>query len=523
MISKANKQLSFINLIFLLVIPVVLILQRLGILGYAQNDVIIIVAVSAACSVIPFFLQRVSYNEQLIMHSVLFAMNVMMWLGFVYMRTEYYFVFLIVPLIAVRYASHSIVQQYSLLNFLVLLCLVFYRLQQAYGATLFDEHFSDLYTTMLHRVVEFAIPAIVINLIGLFVEHLAKERDHYEELEMKRLEAEKEQEKKTEQSEEREEAYDVQNFFYGISRDMEGIIRGKNKHFEMEVDSALPVMLIGLKDELREALCSICSDLLLYHEEAYVKMSVTFLAGVLPKRGQKITLQIEIRSNTDIAKAEAQHQALNFFLSQKIIDRLKGSFDNQSDAKEAVFIINVLQTVDNEMSIEKRTNRDLTEMQAARANQVQNSNVTLYRKIKVLVVDDNPESCKLIDAILNSVNVEADCVKNGLIGMKLLESQEYQMVFLDQMMPEKSGGEIVKEIRYMQDDYYQDIPVILMSLNTTQEAREEYEAMGFSDVIPKPIRVADIKRILQKWIREAYPLTYLEYKKLLEESNESHS
>lgn len=523
MIAKTNKYLSFINLIFLLAIPIVVLLRHLGILAFSLQETGLILAITAFCSIFPFVFQRASYNEQAVMHTILFCMNVLMWLFYYFADIRFSFIFILVPFMALRYCSVSIVFQYSILNFFVMLGLLLYKFQSMYGALFWDEHFEEFYWMLIYNGTPFLAAILVINIQARFVEHLEKERAGMEEELTKRLEEEKEKQKEEYKIVEREEVYDTQSFFYGLSRDMDGLVRGKNKRFEMQVDQALPVALIGLKNELREALGGICSDLLLFHEEAYVKMNVTFLAGITPKRGQKITLQIEIRSNTDIAAAAARHQALNFFLTQKIIDRMKGSFENQSDSEEAVFVINVLQTVENEMSIEKRTNRDLTRLQTARNSQSGPLDFSLYKKIKVLVVDDNPESLKLIDAILHSVSVEADCVKNGLIGMKLLESREYQMVFLDQMMPEKSGSEIVKEIRYMKDDYYQELPVILMSLNTTKDAREEYEALGFSDVIPKPIRVADIKRILQKWIKEAYPLTYLEYRKVLEAGAEDVS
>ena len=302
---------------------------------------------------------------------------------------------------------------------------------------------------------------------------------------------------------------------------MQGLIRGKDKKFELDLDENLPIKLYGAREEIRQALSGICSDLLMYRSEANIRMSVTYESGIVPKRGQNITLVIRIIGYTDITAVTVNKAALGYFLSQRIIDRLKGSFEDLSDSEEAVFRICLLQRVEDERTIHAYHELQMQDLRHMKTEAINASGMSMYHsRIQVLVVDDNRENCKLIDAILSSMGVLVECVNNGAKAIELLEGREYQMVFIDQMMPEKSGIETVKELRYIDDEYYQQLPIVLMSVNARADAKKEYVALGFSDCISKPIKEKEVKTAIQRWIKDDYPVTYAEYVRMQENGNE---
>lgn len=517
---KANGILSKSVLLFLFLIPIIFILQAAGVSHNSMEELAAVTVLILVLSVIPGIFNKLSYNEELIANITLLSMEILFMMLSMNPHAELSIIYIVVPVISLIYCNQRLTQRISLLSYVGMMGVCAYRafVIKESGTGLYSDEF--IYLTLLKFTVEFGAVAVIVSYGAGFFEGMILEKGDTDEKESGLTVSGKDKTGSRENSLQ-ESVYDVQGMFCGIEKDMQAMIKGKNKFFEMEIDPHLPVRLTGAKEEIRKALTGICSDLLMYHSEAAVKMYVTYDSGILPKKNQNITLIIKISGYTDITAVTANKAALGYYLSQKIIERLKGSFEDLSNSKEAVFRICLLQQVEDERTIAYRKEQQLQELrQIQKEAAEQGRHALFHHQIKALVVDDNKENCKLIDAILNSMGVKVVCTDNGASAIELLETQEYQLVFMDQMMPEKSGLETVKELRYQENDYYQKLPIILMTINTKEEAKKEYGEAGFTDCISKPINVNEVKSSLQKWIKDDYPLTYTEYKRMQEIENE---
>lgn len=518
---KANGILSKSVLLFLFLIPIIFILQAAELSHYCMKELILAAVLILVLSIIPGIFNKISYNEELIANVTLLSMEILFMMLSMNPYVELSIIYILVPVISLIYCNQRITQRISLLCFLGMIGVCAYRsiVLENGGTGLYSD--EVIYLTLLKFTVEFAVVAAIVGYgAGIFEGMILSNGEILEK--SGNPAAVLNNEKASGQENVLQECiYDVQGLFGGIEKDMLAIIKGKDKFFELEIDPHLPIKLFGAKEEIRKALSGICSDLLMYHSEAAVKMYVTYDSGIVPKKKQNITLIVRIKGYTDITAVTANRAALGYYLSQKIIEKLKGSFEDLSNSEEAVFRICLLQRVEDEITIEKKKEQQMQELsQIQKEVMGQGSKARFNRTVKALVVDDNKESCKLVDAILNSMGVEVVCTDNGASAIELLESMDYQLVFMDQMMPEKSGLETVKELRYMDDEYYQKLPIILMTVNTKEEARKEYGESGFTDCISKPIKVNEIKSGMHKWIKADYALSYAEYKKMQETENE---
>ena len=72
------------------------------------------------------------------------------------------------------------------------------------------------------------------------------------------------------------------------------------------------------------------------------------------------------------------------------------------------------------------------------------------------------------------------------------------MIFLDHMMPEMDGVETLQYMKTMEDNLCKDVPVLVLTANAIQGAKEIYLEKGFDDYIMKPI---DTKILEQMMIR----------------------
>jgi CheY-like chemotaxis protein/HPt (histidine-containing phosphotransfer) domain-containing protein len=118
----------------------------------------------------------------------------------------------------------------------------------------------------------------------------------------------------------------------------------------------------------------------------------------------------------------------------------------------------------------------------------------------VLVVDDNEMNLKVARGLLEPLHLNIDTAANGKQAVGMVQNRHYDIVFMDHMMPVMDGIEATREIRKLEGDYYQSLPIIALSANATTEAREMFTKEGLDDFVAKPIQMKDICRCILRWL-----------------------
>lgn len=122
--------------------------------------------------------------------------------------------------------------------------------------------------------------------------------------------------------------------------------------------------------------------------------------------------------------------------------------------------------------------------------------------MKILIVDDSSFARSQIRKVLlkggwaENALVEAE---NGLLALKLLESETFDLLLLDWNMPELSGMELVSKLRTM--DAFRKLPVIMITSESDKLLILEAFKAGVTDHVGKPV---DEKILLDK-IRKIFP------------------
>ena len=519
--TRANNTLSKSALLFLVLLPVIGVLQVSEICSYSTDELILYSGLIIILSTLPCILNRLIYNDNVITVITLGALEILFMMVAVNPYAELSMIYVALPVISLLYCNRQIVRKSAVMGYVGMIVICIYRTVTYSDAVTMLYRIDKLYLTLLRLTLEYLLFVAFAVFGAARLENWVLEKAE-DSSETESIPVSKQQEKTGAASRiSRECVYDVESFFFGIERDMLAIIKGKEKEFELELDEHLPMKLYGDKKAIRQALSGICSDLLMYRAKAAIKMEVTYDSGITPKKGQNITLIVKVSGTTDITAITVNKTALGYYLSKSVIEDLKGSFEDLSDSDQAVFKIRILQRVENEATIGDKKKQQLSRLNQLRGDSdSMQKRPTFHKEVKILVVDDNKEVCKLISAIANSMGIISESADTGAKALQLLESQEYQMVFLDQMMPEKSGLETVKELRLLEEEYYEKLPVVLLAVNTSEDAKKEYLKQGFTDCVSKPIKGTEIKERLHKWIKDDYPITYAEYIKMQEKENE---
>jgi len=119
---------------------------------------------------------------------------------------------------------------------------------------------------------------------------------------------------------------------------------------------------------------------------------------------------------------------------------------------------------------------------------------------KVLLVDDINTNLKVGGGLLKSYGMTVTLCISGKDAIEAVQKADYDLIFMDHMMPEMDGVEAVRHIRGLIDEKYARLPIIALTANAIVGAREMFLQNGFNDFLPKPIETTKLNGILAKWL-----------------------
>ena len=119
---------------------------------------------------------------------------------------------------------------------------------------------------------------------------------------------------------------------------------------------------------------------------------------------------------------------------------------------------------------------------------------------RVLVVDDIDTNLKVAEGLMKQFELQIDLRPGGLEAIEAVQHTDYDIVFMDHMMPGVDGIEAMKAIRALNGGRYKDLPIVILTANAIAGTREMFLDAGFDDFLSKPIDVSKLHHILEKWI-----------------------
>lgn len=125
-------------------------------------------------------------------------------------------------------------------------------------------------------------------------------------------------------------------------------------------------------------------------------------------------------------------------------------------------------------------------------------------KARILIVDDNAINLKVAAGLMRPYNMQILTAESGPAAIKMLRSRDFDVVFMDHMMPGMDGVEATEIIRNMEGDYYKKLPIIALTANAVNGAREMFINSGFNDFLAKPIELSALDRVLKAYLPREY-------------------
>jgi CheY-like chemotaxis protein len=113
---------------------------------------------------------------------------------------------------------------------------------------------------------------------------------------------------------------------------------------------------------------------------------------------------------------------------------------------------------------------------------------------KILVVDDEPVICRLFSRILTDKGYEVDRAANGLEAVKKAKEEDFDLVFLDIVMPKMDGLETCRALKALKPD----LPIVIMTGYAVEEKIHEALRLGAIECVRKPFDIDAIVEVIKR-------------------------
>lgn len=118
---------------------------------------------------------------------------------------------------------------------------------------------------------------------------------------------------------------------------------------------------------------------------------------------------------------------------------------------------------------------------------------------EILVVDDNSTNLLVAKRLISLYKANIDTADSGIQALKMVQKKDYDLVFMDHMMPELDGIETAQAIRSL-GGKYSKLPIIALTANVISGAAELFRESGMDDFLGKPIEMTELHRVLSRYI-----------------------
>lgn len=271
--------------------------------------------------------------------------------------------------------------------------------------------------------------------------------------------------------------------------------------FKTVIASDIPPVLKGDTGKLKQIILNLLTNAVKYTDKGFIKYRVecindfknnkTKLIITITDTGRGIKKEdidrlfkkferLEEDRNTSI-----EGTGLGLAITEGLAELMGGKITVISDyGKGSTFKFVVIQEIVNKES-----------------NLVVNEQTTLnyetFEGKKVLVVDDSKLNLKVAENVLKNFKVTTETVTSGLECLSCVNSKKYDIIFMDIMMPNMSGVEVLKKLR----EEKVNIPVIALTADAIEGQEEKYISEGFDGYLSKPIDKTKLKVILNKYLK----------------------
>ena len=270
--------------------------------------------------------------------------------------------------------------------------------------------------------------------------------------------------------------------------------------FKTVIASDIPPVLKGDTGKLKQIILNLLTNAVKYTDKGFIKYRVecindyknnqTKLIITVTDTGRGIKKEdidrlfkkferLEEDRNTSI-----EGTGLGLAITEGLAELMGGKITVISDyGKGSTFKFVVIQDIVN-VEIKEKSSNTIS------------SDYNTFEGKNALIVDDSKLNLKVAENVLKNFLVTTESVTSGLECLSCVNSKKYDIIFMDIMMPNMSGVEVLRKLR----ENGVNTPVIALTADAIEGQEEKYMSEGFDGYISKPINKEKLSYVLNKYL-----------------------
>ena len=281
--------------------------------------------------------------------------------------------------------------------------------------------------------------------------------------------------------------------------------REKNLQFRINVSPDVPAELVGDEVRIKQILINVLNNAIKYTKEGSVSLTVQCEksdnetcniiytvsdTGIgIKKEDIPFLFSAYKRVDEDVT-THIEGTGLGLSIVKQFLDLMGGKIAvNSVYTKGSTFIVEIPQKLVSEKQIGEY-DFEKNHGYGKKGNYRQKFEAPDAR---ILVVDDNEANLMVVSKLLRETKVVIDTVRSGEAALKLTQNIEYNVIFMDHLMPEMDGIECKKRIRNQTGGRSRDSKIVILTANAGEENRDLYAKEAFDGYLVKPVSGSDLE------------------------------
>lgn len=326
-----------------------------------------------------------------------------------------------------------------------------------------------------------------------------------------------------------ETTYNIEKEITNMCKVTQTRIGEKNIVFRLDIAPDVPYELIGDKGKVKEIINNLLTNAIKYTEEGSINLSIkcinntnkniSTIIATCQDTGKGIKAELISRLFTKFDRLDVDKNTttegtgLGLAITKALVEMMGGKINVQSQyGKGSIFMVQIPQKISRLMQpIGEEDMYDTAKIYLA------NSLPVSYGNKKILIVDDNKLNIKVAKRALKDFDFELDeCYDGEECLNKIMQGNKYDLILMDIMMPNMSGGSCLKKLTEIEGFI---TPVIALTADAIAGAKEKYLSEGFIDYIAKPFSKEQIKEKLDVIFSKGTSISNQDNIEFLDDSN----
>lgn len=304
--------------------------------------------------------------------------------------------------------------------------------------------------------------------------------------------------------------YDIASMINNLVNSIAERARDKSLDFIVDVDEKLPSVLLGDDVRITQVIMNLLTNAVKYTEEGKVTLSI--------KEGKRdanfVYLDVQVKDTGIGIREEDMIKLFESFerleekrnrniegtgLGMSIVTKLLEMMDSELHVESVYGVGSVFSFCLRQSIVDAHPIGDYVKRLERSKGQSEEVTHLYAPKARVLVVDDNAMNLKVVKNLMKLNGIVPDQVLSGMEAIEMIRRKNYDIVFLDHMMPKMDGIETLEKIK---EEHLkaEGMTIIALTANAVVGAKEIYLQAGFDDYLSKPIEVDRLEKKLAKYL-----------------------